>query len=439
MGYRAALKSQTVLPFEDFPCRVDTVLDRGDNAIVYLGRCLQTGNDADVLIRELFPSHPQGLILRDETGALRIPPQEEEFWSRHKACFLDSREIHRRRLLDHPELSGFSLSVFDYNNTLYSVMPLFRPQSLADASALPGQSLLVHTQRILALLDALEAYHKCGYLHLNIEPSQILLTDVCGQEQVFLLHNHLWGEAPNFRPGFSAAEVENGCAESADFSTDLYSVTAVFFCLLMQRPMTLEELLRAGGPSLRGCGCLSAEPYPVRHMVSRILKQGLHVLPSRRYRSIGQMRKVFLELQNRIRNAGITPWALWEYGKRDAEEWADALPDTSGVSPHLQAWLNQGKRRSATVPGLIVVAEASDCRSVFRHILTCLRLEQEKKSEKGLMQLLQTPLEHNTPVLLLVLKDAEALPASELALLHSYSGIQILDHTGTPVTLPEAL
>lgn len=434
MGYRAALKSQTVLPFDSFPCCVDTVLDRGDNAIVYLGRCLQTGTD--VLIRELFPSHPQGLILRDETDSLRIPPQEEDFWNSHKARFLDFREIHRRRLLDHPEPGGSSLSFFEYNNTLYSVMPISRPQLLADDAAIAGQSLLVHTRRILKLLDALEAYHKCGYLHLNIEPSQILLTDIRDREQVLLMHNRLWGQVPSCSPGFAAAEVENGCAESADFSTDLYSVTAVFFYLLMQRPLTLEELLRAGGPSLRGCSCLSAEPYPVRHLVSRILKQGLHVLPSRRYRSIGQMRKVFLELQDRIRNAGITPWALWEYGKRDAEQWAAALPDAAEASSHLQAWLNLGKRRSASVPGLMVISEASDCRSVFQQILAYLRLEQKEGPENILRQLLQTPPDSHVPVLLLVLKETGTLPPSELALLQSYSGLQILDHRGMPLPHP---
>ena len=169
----------------------------------------------------------------------------------------------------------------------------------------------------------------------------------------------------------------------------------------MQRPLTLEELLRAGGPSLQGCSCLS------------------------------------VELQDRIRNAGITHWALWEYGKRSAEEWAAALPDTAGVSSHLQDWLRQGKRRSASVPGLMVISEGSSFLSVLRQILTCLHLEQTEKNEKILMQLLQTPLEYNTPVLLLVLKEAATLLPSELPLLHDYPGLQILDHAGTPVALPE--
>lgn len=440
MGYRTALQEGTVLPFENMPCRVDTLLERGSNALVYRGHCLQTGSgEAEVLIRELFPRHPQGEIFRDNTGASQILFQEDTFWHAHKDSFLASVEIHRRRLLDHPVLSGYPLHVFSCNNTFYTVMPLSGSKLLSQAALQPGQTLLVHTRRILGLLDALEAYHKCSYLHLNIEPSQILLMDMNGQEQIILMHNYLLGQESGTRPGFSAPETENGIPESSDFSTDLYSVTAVFFYCLMGRALALEELLRSGGPSLKTCQCLSGELYPVRQLVSKIFKQGLHVLPSRRFRSIGQMRKTFLELQNRILHQGITHWSLWEYGRKTAEEWAAELPVSGELYPHLASWLRQGKRRSASVPALMIIPDASADAPILQQILSNLHMEEDDRTRKILESLLQEPIADETPVLLLVVRHAQTISPEacpELSALASLPGLQLLDDHGMPLQLP---
>ena len=443
MGYRTALKPQAVLPFASGPCRIRQVLGRGAACIVYSGYFPSpegTGPPQSVLVRELFPAHPQGRIQRDPQGHIRIEPDAEMFFTRHKESFLTFREVHERWLTDHPALSGLAAQRHSCNGTLYSTIPFSEITTLRDVLDRKDVSLAQHVDRMLGLLDTLESHHKCGYLHLGISPDQILLAEAEGKEIVCLLQNDtvpLLRDPDQDRvrplPGYTPPELENGTLDMADFSSDLYAVTAVFFTCLMGRPMTLEELLFSGTPSVRESLCLREEPYPVRQMVNRILKKGLQVLPAKRYRSVGQMRNALRELQARIRCQGVTHWSVWEVGRREALEWARMLPPQP--EGELNHWLQQGKRYSPSVPALIRLSLTEpDCltkESIFSGILRTLGTDPEPPAISALEQLLHGAPEKG-PVLLVLTgqKDLSGLPPE----LGSYKGLRILTGDGSDIS-----
>jgi len=332
VDHRIPLKFHTVLAFEGISCHVEEVIGQGSNAIVYKG-WYRDGLNKDlchhVLIKELFPFHPRKKIWREDSGRIVVEPEAEDLWNTHKESFVAGNEVHLRLLSDQPDLMamGANLNSYQYNGTLYSVLGYTGGRSLQAELNKTGTSLRHTAQRMIGLLDALEAFHKSGYLHLDISPDNIMLVGREDQERPFLIDYNsarkIESRDNNFlscKAGFSAPEVSTGNQQAICFASDLYSVAAVFYRCLMGRTLTLAEALQPKAPDGQDSPMLKDMPQTVISMVSTILKKGLHTLPRRRYQSIGQMRQVFQELLDRIDCVGVTHWSLWENGKRSVEE-----------------------------------------------------------------------------------------------------------------------
>ncbi len=330
MDHRMPLDIHTVLAFDGMACCIEEEIGRGSNAIVYRGWYrdqLNRDQRHHVLIKELFPYHPQGKIRRDARQGIAVEPEAKDVWEMHRESFLAGNEIHLRLLAEHPDELGANVNSFSYNGTLYSVLGYHNGRSLQTELNRPGQTLRRQAQRMLGLLDALEAFHSSGYLHLDVSPDNIMIVGPEGRERIFLIdYNSV--RAVNagddaylsHKAGYSAPEVETGARYDIGFASDLYSVAAVFFRCLMGRPLSLEEKLRPKAPDGADSPYLQNAPQTVRDLVGRILKKGLHILPRKRYQSTQQMRQAFLELIDRIDCVGVTHWALWENGRRSVEE-----------------------------------------------------------------------------------------------------------------------
>ena len=332
MDHRIPLKLHTVLAFGAMDCQIETVVGQGSNAIVYKGWYPDNLNSElrhHVLIKELFPFHPQQKIQRGEDGTIHVAPEAAELWQTHRESFEAGNAIHLRLLADHPELMvmGANLNSFHLNGTLYSVLGYSGGRSLQSELNGNASDLRTTAHRMLLLLDALEAFHKSGYLHLDISPDNIMLVGQKDQERIFLIDYNSARKADasgspyfSFKAGYSAPEVCNGDGASLGFPSDLYSVAAVFYRSLMGRSLTISDALQFRAPDAQDSPLIADMPQSVASMVSAIVRKGLHTLPRRRYQSIGQMRQAFLELLDRIDCVGVTHWALWETGKRSVEE-----------------------------------------------------------------------------------------------------------------------
>lgn len=359
MDHRVPLRSRTVLRFDGMDCHVEEVVGCGSNAIVYKGwypDFLNPEQRHHVLIKELFPFHPEGKIRRDGSDHIIVEPEAEEHFSLHRESFLAGNEVHLRLLADHPQIIGANLNSFTGNGTLYSVLGLGGGRTLQSALTAPEQELRVHVRRMRNLLEALEAFHKSGYLHLDISPDNVMLVGEGEQERIFLIDynsacplDDRERAVSSVKAGYSAPEVENGEQDSLGFATDLYSVTAIFFRCIMGRTLTLEEMLRAKAPDGADSPCLADAPQTVSSMVARILRKGLNILPGRRYQSTGQMRQDFEELLDRMDCVGVTHWALWENGRRSVEELIRVNPSLLYIKEETKLYpirLRQGENLS---------------------------------------------------------------------------------------------
>ena len=268
--------------------------------------------DDHVLIKELFPFHPQGKIRREPAGEILVEPGAEELWETHRDSFEVGNRVHLRLLEQHPDLMvmGANLNTFSLNGTFYSVLGYSGGRSLQEALNQPGQTLRGSVERMIRLLNALEAFHCSDYLHLDISPDNIMLVGKADREQLFLIDYNsarkvgdLSGGYLSCKPGYSSPEVSTGEEDTIDFSADLYSVAAVFFRCIMGRSLTLEETLLPVPPEGSGSPLLADVPQTVSSMVSRILRKGLNTLPSKRHS--GRKRQIPLHGAGHRHGSGI--------------------------------------------------------------------------------------------------------------------------------------
>lgn len=454
VDHRTPLKLHTVLAFEGMSCHIEEVIGQGSNAIVYKGWYQDSLNRElrhHVLVKELFPFHPQKKIYRAEDCHIVIEPEAEDLWETHKESFEIGNKVHLRLLYDHPDMMvmGANLNSFQFNGTLYSVLGYTGGRSLQTELNKTNVSLRHTAQRMIGLLDALEAFHKSGYLHLDISPDNIMLVGQEDQERMFLIDYNSAREVGSrdgsylsCKAGYSAPEVSTGNLDAMGFASDLYSVAAVFFRCITGRSLTLTEMLQPKAPDCQDSPLLKDMPQTVSAMVGSILKKGLHTLSRRRYQSIGQMRQEFQELLDRIDCVGVTHWSLWENGKRSVEELIKINPSlrylkdekklypirleqeysmsleqyldnilapegTSGMilaqggmgktTLLLHTAMLQGKRYSAATPAIFYISlngwEKADTRYIRSQILMRLRFKKEENTFDSAMHALHKLLE----------------------------------------------
>lgn len=321
------LKNGEVLPFPGMKCTVEKTVGKGSNAIVYL--CTYPdGLNRDilhrVLVKELFPYHPEALIYRGDDGRTLIC-EAMDYFNLQKLSFERGNEIHLRLLEKYPDKTGANINTFELNSTLYSVIGFDSGRSLDKINEL--KDLREISQFMRQLLDALFIFHESGYLHLDVSPDNILVTGRGEYSRVSLIDYNSVHHIDDIRDGstlycsikegYTAPETASGDLSSVCEATDIYSVCAVFYRLLTGKTLTLFQRISKSPPDVSLCPCLESMPDTVKKQVAFILKRGLAVLPSKRYKTCDDMKRDIDELISRIDGTGITHAALWESGKRN--------------------------------------------------------------------------------------------------------------------------
>ncbi len=329
MDGRKALAPGVALPFPGMECIIEQEIGRGSNAIVYRGwyaDALDKRQRHHVLVKELFPYHEKAAIYRAEDGQTVLCGDEgQSTLQLHTQSFVWGNEVHLALRERHPSAVGGNLNSFSLNQTYYTILDFSGGRDFKTECQTRPAGLRQTVQRMLGVLDSLDVFHRMGYLHLDISPDNILITDGGARERIELIDynsvvaiNALQaGQDIRFsaKAGFASPEVRTQALASLGPWTDLYSVTAVFFAALMGR--TLERMEQSGvkviDPS--SCPALKDMPETVKSMVRQIMNRGLATVAKKRYASVEAMQTDLLELLDRIDGVGVTHWALWEMSR----------------------------------------------------------------------------------------------------------------------------
>jgi len=323
MDNRIALSNSSSLIFPSMTVTVECEIGRGSNSIVYRGTYpdLQSDVPHHILIKELFPLHPQSLIYRENNGSI-FYENAESFFEFHKSSFEKGNCVHLGLLEHSPDGVGGNINTFAYNNTLYTILNYNGGRSLEDEMVSNECSLERIVRSMKGLLLALKDFHQNGFLHLDIAPDNVMLLGSGERERVMLIdYNSTMSMNSDqshysIKPGYSSPEVQLGDVINFSPASDLYSVAAVFLRWIRGYALMPFEAAQKNPPSVSECKILKNLPQTVVSMVKQILYRGLSTRPERRYSSIDDMLTAFEELDDRIHGVGITHWALWEAGKR---------------------------------------------------------------------------------------------------------------------------
>lgn len=294
---------------------IEKYISAGSNSLIYQAwyqDTLMPESIHTVLIKELYPFDPLGGIYRDEEMNLRIREESEELFEFHKKSYLFGNRAH---LMLTEEGSGDiaeNLDSFEQNYTLYTVLASRKGQVLDEMIRQKKEfpSLTDMITCICNILYSLRRFHAQGLLHLDISPDNIFLLapkeDRFPTDILLLDFNSVYSmEEKNGienryylgKPGYMAPEVVLHQEEELGPWTDLYSVSAVLYCLLakgeLPKDMELNHQKELISPY---SGLLLHEKEVAAQQVNKILRKGLQILPKERYNSADEMLKDLQEL-----------------------------------------------------------------------------------------------------------------------------------------------
>ena len=330
MDKRRALAPGTLLPLSGLSCRIEREVGRGGNAMVYLGWYPDDHHPElhhIVLIKELFPHTMNGRIYRDEAGKIcAADARAQAVFDLHKASFEKANLVHLDILKRQPDGVGGNLNTCEYNGTLYTLLQYDGGRTLEKESML---SLSACARTMIGVLDALNVFHRHGFLHLDVSPDNVLVIgegrriryDMIDYNCVVSLAELMDSELDYLsrKEGYSAPELIAQDVERIGPATDLYAVGAMFYEQLTGQTPNPDDIMTPGFLEGLESPLLADQPETVLDMVRTILLFSLFPLTEERYASADAMAQAFEELLARIEGRGVTHWALWEAGKKSVQ------------------------------------------------------------------------------------------------------------------------
>jgi len=317
---RAPLGEGAVLLLGGRTYTIQKQIGRGATSIVYSARysdSLSREKSHSVLIKELFPLHPKGLIVRNEQGGIAVAPEAETFFELHKRSFVKGNSAHIDLHNACPELTGVNIDSYEEGGTVYTILGNLSGETLQSFMRENRGRITLSTvvRWMLSLLDALEVFHKNNLLHLDISPDNILLlSPEAGKSEkhrrLFLIdYNSVWSVDEPFganelyysmKESYCAPEVRLRERRSISYASDLFSLCAVFYELVQGKPLNFSNLY-TGAQSIDQKSELLKDATPqIKTKIAQILRQGLKLPPKRRYQSIDELRRELSELERLV-------------------------------------------------------------------------------------------------------------------------------------------
>ncbi len=184
-------------------------------------------------IKEFFPVT---MAVRESDGKVTTEPEKQELFRKGCKTFLEEARVAAR--FNHKGIVSVK-DFFEANSTAYLLMPFIDGLNLYDYIKRYGDKLsFVKTKEIfLPLFDALETLHKANFIHRDISPDNIFITN---ENEVKLLDfgsainiNHQTSEKTG-KHGFSP--IEHYTAKLSDgYYSDIYALGATIFFALTGR------------------------------------------------------------------------------------------------------------------------------------------------------------------------------------------------------------
>ena len=283
---------------------------RGGSSLVYSAR-LEDGNTRDFfMIKEFYPIELCEVIKRMPDGDLHFIADPGTLNERKKRVLNESKIIDELRHGDNstsnnPWFLSYSKPM-EANNTLYTVITTESGMALSDriiSGYFKNKKFEDVCSCILLILDALEPLHNKNYLHLDISPDNIHFSDLKIARLIDFNSAHRADDSSkrpklSFKEGYSAIELMRQVSypPGVSFATDLFSVAAIFFEILIGRPQGSDDRIRGIQHVNSATGYLAGASELLVNKTNDFLTKGIAHTQRLRFQSFGEMRKSIQEL-----------------------------------------------------------------------------------------------------------------------------------------------
>ncbi|MGB9878124.1 MAG: protein kinase domain-containing protein [bacterium] len=264
---------------------VGKVVGRGGFAITYEG--IDHKLQRKVAIKELFP---EGCI-RAQTRVVPVRPDIKREFENIKKKFLEEARILAK--FNHPGIERV-YDFFEENDTGYIIVEFLEGKTLGSIIKEKGK---LEEQEALAIIndvcEALSVVHKSGYLHRDINPNNIFITEDgrvvlidFGNAREYMI-GKIMTHTVILTPGYAPLEQYSQVAERGPY-TDIYALSATLYHMLTgQAPID--------APS-RDAGTKLPSPREVNPSISEAVSRAVMAGLEMDYRKRPQSVEDFLSL-----------------------------------------------------------------------------------------------------------------------------------------------
>lgn len=212
-------------------------LDRGASSIVYNAEYFDEENQQHyVLIKELYPHYQK--ISRQTDQSLGISDKETFAKDENYLITAYKRNTDLKKTMGMTNSTVNPIGIFKANNTRYIITDCIEGKNYCEECDSNIHTVFV---RMLALAKILREYHKKGFLHLDIKPSNILVIPETAEHIYLFDFDSLQLKSDirsgnvkrlSFSNGFSAPELIHGKYGELCDATDFYSIGAIVYVKL---------------------------------------------------------------------------------------------------------------------------------------------------------------------------------------------------------------
>lgn len=230
----------------------------------------------------------QSVVIKTLGAALRQHPNATQF----KQQFLETAK--RLNYCQHPHLVRV-LDYFEDRGYPYLVMDYIPGQTLAEILQAGSLSEAEAINYIRQISDAVKVLHQVELLHRDIQPKNIIRcqdSDRVVLCEVGILYDFTPGVRQTYTNLLSAGYAppeENKLTHTATPQTDIYALTATFYCLLTGSPplpAPVRQALSAKGKDYLFPSSSQPASSKLSSPIQQAVKSGLELIPNNRPQTI---------------------------------------------------------------------------------------------------------------------------------------------------------
>lgn len=266
---------------------INSVYGVGASSIVYLAE--EQNLRSLFLIKEYNPDDIK--LSKDTNGNIIVSKDDIQKYSSGLVRFIQGGERQNEiRNQIHSLMNSTSLvsGIYKAYNTAYIIMPIFNGATYDNYFDESISELLKH---IRALTVVVNEYHKNGFLHLDIKPSNIfILKDITDLvmlfdfDSVIAQKNLDYINCLSYSHNWAAPEVRNyRYRDKIAVQADIFSIGELLFYKILGRHSFIREQRRYSKYDYSNAHLLLGFGNDLKNIITDILRHTITTLPSNRY------------------------------------------------------------------------------------------------------------------------------------------------------------